>query len=490
MPRLINRKEVSLEAKHKAFDYQVEALEFLQNKNYAAVFHEQGLGKTKIAIDLGLYWLAADIIDTVLIVTKKSLVFNWEREVSEHTHIKARILGRSSKSDFYVLNGPARIIVTHYEAIKKEQKRIFLFLKTRRVGIILDESHKIKNPNTDLTKVFFELSDLFKRRVIMTGTPIANRPYDIWSQIKFLDNGESLGNDFSGFKSEYDFGKKLIDSEEAKMEFAESLSSLRDSISDFSIRETKDGSTLELPNKVFRTIITEWEPLQLDKYNSVRYELKLSIIKDGKVQIDHSEDILKRLLRLVQIASNPSMLDDGYKLQPGKFETLLDLLTDIKIKGEKCIVWTSFTRNVTWLKNNLKEFKPATVTGKMSMEQRDHELQRFKNIENVKILIATPGSAKEGLTLTQANHAIFYDRTFSLDDYLQAQDRIHRISQVRECYIYKLLMENSIDYWVDQLLEEKILAAKLGQGDIDQDEYIHNAEYKFYEILEKILDGK
>ena len=78
--------------------------------------------------------------------------------------------------------------------------------------------------------------------------------------------------------------------------------------------------------------------------------------------------------------------------------------------------------------------------------------------------MATPAAAKEGLTLTVANHAVFYDRSFSLDDYLQAQDRIHRISQSRPCFITNLTARNTIDEWVDVLLAAKHLAAQLGQA--------------------------
>ena len=66
-----------------------------------------------------------------------------------------------------------------------------LFLGTCRVGVVLDESQKIKNPEAKLTEDFHTISNSFtRRRIIMTGTPVANRPYDIWSQIKFLDGGK------------------------------------------------------------------------------------------------------------------------------------------------------------------------------------------------------------------------------------------------------------------------------------------------------------
>jgi SNF2 family DNA or RNA helicase len=82
---------------------------------------------------------------------------------------------------------------------------------------------------------------------------------------------------------------------------------------------------------------------------------------------------------------------------------------------------------------------------------------------------------------------MFYDRSFSLDDYLQAQDRIHRISQDRECHIYNLIMADSVDEWVDVLLAAKHMAAKLGQGDIDVEAYGAGISYEFAAMLKTVL---
>ena len=88
-------------------------------------------------------------------------------------------------------------------------------------------------------------------------------------------------------------------------------------------------------------------------------------------------------------------------------------------------------------------------------------ISSFRRNENVKVLVATPGVAREGLTLVEANYAIFFDRNFSLENYLQAQDRIYRISQEKDCYVYKLISEDSIDLWVDALLDAKEISARL-----------------------------
>ena len=93
--------------KHEAFPYQHEAFLALKDKPYAAVFHEQGLGKTKIAIDLLLYWLSSQAIDSVIVVTKKILVNNWCEEFKEHTNLQTHVIGTNKGANFFVFNSPS-----------------------------------------------------------------------------------------------------------------------------------------------------------------------------------------------------------------------------------------------------------------------------------------------------------------------------------------------------------------------------------------------
>jgi SNF2 family DNA or RNA helicase len=350
----------------------------------------------------------------------------------------------------------------------------------------LDESTKIKNPSSTLARAVINLAPLCKRRVIISGTPIANRPYDIWNQINFLDSGEHLGFSYDDFKSSLDMSTSLTKTKNRK-HFESFLSWVWPKISNFSVRETKDSCQIDLPDKQFKTIFSDWESRQRDIYNEVREELKTIVIKDGIPTEDNSEGILKRLIRLVQIASNPSLITDAYSFTPGKFQDLNDIVNNIVGQGEKCIIWTSFTDNADYIHKEYKKYGAVKVHGKLSYDARNKSIDDFKNNKDTKILIATPGAAKEGLTLTSANHAIFYDRTFSLDDYLQAQDRIHRISQTKKCFVYNLLMKDSIDQWVDLLLQAKHMAAKLGVGDIDFKTFSKEFSYEFIDMLKDIL---
>src|SRR5581483_8961780 len=146
---LLRKREPNLEARHKAFLYQLQAADAVKEREYAAHFH--------------------------------------------------------------AFNSPARLYLTHYEVLKSEERRMALFQKTRKVGVILDEAHKIKNPEADVTQTLHRLAGGFTRRVIMTGTPVANRPYDIWAPISFLDPGVPLGSDFGTFRADLDLANTLAD---------------------------------------------------------------------------------------------------------------------------------------------------------------------------------------------------------------------------------------------------------------------------------------
>lgn len=487
MSRIISNYNVNYSAKNSAFPYQLEAFLTVKDMDYCAIFHEQGLGKTKIAIDLLLYWLSVRDIDTVMIVTKKQLVKNWTDEFLIHSYIKPKVLSSNKKDNFYVLNSPAKVIVANFETLSTDKDRIRLFLKARNVGIIIDESAKLKNPEANLTQDFFELSDLFKLKAIMTGTPVANRPYDIWAQIYFLDKGKSLGTDFNEFKKNTDLTNDLSANKQKRIEFEDAVSCIYKRISYFSIRETKKTCGIELPQKEYKTIYIKYKNCQYKMYKKVIEELRLEIKKDGSTEIDDERVSLKRLLRLMQITSNPRLLNEDYEEISGKEEKLALLIESIVSKNDKCIVWSNFIENIDYFTDKFKNYNPRKIHGSMSIKERNKSVEIFKKDEECKVLFATPQAAKEGLTLTIANHVIFYDRGFNLDDYLQAQDRIHRISQKKKCYIYNLLIENSVDVWIDKLLNAKQYAAFLAQGDIQLSEYVERVDYSYGEIITEIL---
>lgn len=322
----------------------------------------------------------------------------------------------------------------------------------------------------------------------MTGTPSANRPYDIWSQIKFLDDGESLGDSYDAFRQDHDLPTKTTDS--GIFKYGQRLTGIMDRIRSFSVRETKGTAGIHLPTKTILTHLVELAPQQAAVYRSYRDDLAWELRDElENIILDEAEVVLKRLLRLVQCASNPGLIDASYTECPGKFLKLSALLDAAAADSEKLVVWTQFVDNVEWLATRLARHAPQKVHGSMAIADRNTAIAAFRSDADCRVLIATPGAAKEGLTLTVANHAVFYDRGFSLDDYLQAQDRIHRISQEKECFVHNLMASDTIDEWVDELLNAKHRAAQMAQGDICADEFKAAFGGDLRESLVAILTG-
>ena len=477
-----------LSSRHAALPYQAEAVRVTRDLEYAALFHEQGLGKTKMALDLILHWLASGVVDSVLVVAKKTLIDNWERETRLHTYLHPIVIGQDRRSNFFAFNRPGRLYLSHYEVMHSERGRFQLFAKARRLGAILDEAQRIKNPMSQPALALHALAPYLRRRVIMTGTPVANRPYDLWSQVYFLDMGASLGTSFQAFKSEMDFRNDLGLDSKATHAFENRIAEVYAKIGGFAIRETKGSAGISLPRKDVRNTLAGLEATQYELYEKYRRELAAEVLRDGVQTVDDAEEIIKRLLRLVQTASNPRLVDERYAATPGKLEALDDILGRKGASGPKTIVWTGFTANVDLIARRYNHMRPARMHGRRMIVERSKEVRRFIDDPECRLLVATPGAAKEGLTLTVANHAVFYDRTFSLDDYLQAQDRIHRISQTQQCLVENLVAAGTIDEWVEELLSAKQLAAALTQGDIDLEEYRGKATYAFNRILREILD--
>ena len=253
--------------------------------------------------------------------------------------------------------------MTHYEVMQSEKGRMRLFAKTRRLGVILDESQRIKNPKSRAAAALHALSPLLARRVIMTGTPVANRPYDLWSQIFFLDEGESLGDSFTAFKSRTDFNKNLGSDSKATAEFEHELSGIFEKIRKFAVRETKASTELSLPEKLFLNTPATMEQNQEALYDEYRRNLAADVLKDGVETTDDAEEILKRLLRLVQVASNPALVDQSYDKTPGKLSVLDNIMDGRSESGPKTIVWTGFIENVEMIASRYPGLRPARIHG-------------------------------------------------------------------------------------------------------------------------------
>ncbi len=385
------------EPKTQALPHQLEAINYIKNNQEVALFDEQGLGKTKIVIESLCWSMKQGEIEGALVVAPMSLLYNWEQEVLKHSFLIPIVLRGSKREKRYKFMTGANFYITNYEAIIAELQRIKRFCKSRKVAIVLDESPRIKDPATKTSQSLFELRQYSVKRTIITGTPVANKPVDLWAQFFFLDGGKLLGENFNDFKSKY---------REKSIHYKELLDELKNIIAEHSIRRCKNN-VLELPEKKFVNIYVNLSGKQDELYNKLREELKIEVQDmTGNLVIDEAENILKKLLRLIQISSNPFLVDKGYNEIPAKFSTLDGLLEDIVSRNEKVIIWTNFIENITVLKNRFKYYEPVVIHGEIPIKDRAEIVKTFQESNKNRLMIANPSAAREGLTLTRANNAI------------------------------------------------------------------------------------
>ena len=441
-----------------AFPHQVEGSRFIVSRDAAALLDEQGLGKTKQLIDAIAREIGMGTLAGALIVCPNALKGTWAREIKRHSTLPFAVFGAgrsarrlafaSLRAAFYVIN---------YEAVAGEMMSLRALLRFKRMALVLDESHRIKTPEAKITRAVHRLKADAAKRVIMTGTPVANRPQDLWSQLFFLDDGASLGGSFEEFRKAYctpEGGYVRLDG-------------LRDRLASVALRRLKDN-TLALPPKSVIPLTVRLTGRQAQLYDQMRRDLYLWVKgMSGEDVLANAENVLVRLLRLAQLASNPRLLDTSYVETPAKIAALDRLLQGLfeRRPDQKVIVWSSFVGNIRTLAKRYRQHCPVTFFGEMQADERERSIAAFTDDPGVRLFIGNPAAGREGLTLTSANVAVYLDRTFNLVDYVQSQDRIHRISQVHPCEIYVMLAEQTVDEFIEFTLAQKLRLARYVQRD-------------------------
>lgn len=443
----------------KALPHQEIGSQFLEERKAAALLDEQGLGKSRQMLDALSLAIAKDDIQAAVIICPNTIKATWGEEIQRFTSHTYAIFGagksarrlafQSLKAWFYVIN---------YEAVTAELASLKALLKFKRMALVLDESHRIKTPDAKVTRSIHALGPLAHKRYIMSGTPVANKPEDLWAQYYFLDHGQLLGRTFDEFRSLYCTAAGGYTN----------LDQLRQRIREVSIRREK-ADTVDLPEKTILRVPVRLRGRQRQMYEELRERLALWVRDlSGDEVLAQAENILTRLIRLAQLASNPNLIDSSYGELPAKFETIDSILGDQLSDSEsKAIIWTSFVDNIPTLQERYSHLNPVSIHGNMTGDEKQRSVKAFRRDPAVRLLVANPAAAREGLTLTEANTAIYLDRTFNLVDYLQSQDRIHRISQTRPCNIILLIAEGAIDEFVDFSLEQKHRLARYAQNDVD-----------------------
>lgn len=452
--------------KLRLLPHQANAISKLKDLKGSALFFEQGLGKTLVAIRLIEYWLARKDIESAIIITRRNLIQNWKREFNRFSDIPVfspTVIGNGYS---YTIFPSRNVFLMHYEGLPKRLNYFLDFVKNYKLAIILDEAHYIKNPESNNFKKIIAFSDFATKKVVLTGTPIPNRPFDLWTICRFLDINIVKSVPYRTLKRLTDI-PKTINRRGRSDSFSYSLlqthiHSLKEKLDKISSFYFKDDMS-DIPRKHFSLHKIRLSGVLWSKYNLLLKDKRNAIANNGSTKSKSDDCILRLYTQLIKYCSLPSLCSSDLKGPFPKDLKLQEIMRRSLKNSESSIIWTSFNETSKYLHNSLSTSFPKTsvylVNGRIPLKMRNSKIDSFVKSKR-SLLVATIGTCKEGLNLQNASTAVFYDSSYRLDDFLQAQDRIHRINQKKECKIVKLIYQDTIEEWILELIDTKEHLAK------------------------------
>jgi SNF2 family DNA or RNA helicase len=456
-------------------DYQQDSVDHLYSIGNGANFSVPGSGKTTIALAAYSLMKQNDQVDHILVVCPRSAFMSWEDEFDGCFERPSNTV-RLNRENIDKKHQDADIFLATYQLMSYRPDDFVRLLRNHRVLMILDESHNIKNGKktepTSWAKVARDIAPFAEKRMVLSGTPCPQALDDLWAQIDFLYPNVR-------YLESYDYFKKYTKS---RAGFGQEFTS---KIENVYRRISKDDLDLRKPH--FEVIDVPMDSLQTKIYNSVQVKVIEALLKESQTENTKMSkwrgDKGGKIIRLLQAASNPTLftkndeqfdfssakidldsdtseLIDKYAAQgqiPTKLMEACKKAQELAESGEKVIIWTSFLHNIKMieeqlLKNNVRQNQLLVIDGSVPKDDQDdiHDnrekrIRLFKEDPNYKILIATPPSCSESVSLHKnsrnelvCKHAIYFDRTFNAAHYMQSKDRIHRVG----------MKDVTVTYWI------------------------------------------
>lgn len=432
--------------------HQIEAFNYGIERDMFLIGDEQGLGKTKESIDITVA-RKRELIKCLIVCGVNSVKYNWEKEISIHSREKAVMIdGKTMEIRVSQLNnwytGAEYFGIINIESLRNEkiQDALYVGIKDGYIGaVIVDEIHKAKNGSSQQGKALRTLRTPI--RIGLSGTPM-NKAEDLWNILTWLG---VENRSFYSFRNTYCImggygGYKVVGHK--------NLESLNAELNKVMLRRKKE-EVLDLPPKLHSTEYVELTRKQQALYK----DIKNGIIADME-NILASVNPLSCTLRLRQLTGGLFTEDNP------KLERIKDMLEEEIIpNGNKAIIFSQWEQITELYRDALKEFNPIYITGKISPEERQREVDRFQTDPECKVAIGTIGAMGTGLTLNKASYVFFVDKTWNSGDNIQAEDRAHRIGTAGTVTVISLVAKGSVDEGVEEyLIENKDLFDRVVDG--------------------------
>ena len=394
---------------------------------------EMGLGKTLQVITL----IASrkGVSDKpVLIVVPVSLLENWRREFAKF----------ASGIDVYLHHGGKRTGL-YTELLKHDVVLISYSTATTDFSmltmihwdlIVVDEAQGIKNPDAQRTK---SIKGLPRRASIaISGTPFENHILDVWSIMDYVEPG------YLGSKKDFEatYTDDIIGAE--KVESAITPLMLRRRVADVA----KD-----LPDRIDIEVPLEMPEKEAEEYEEYRQEILANY--NGK------NASLPLLQKLRMFCTHPEIIKES-RIDPTfrslKYERLCEMLDEISVSQEKCILFTSYTQMFDLIRNDISQrigIPVLQINGETPVKERQEVVDYFSKLEGPALLVLNPKAAGTGLNITAATRVIHYNLEWNPAVEDQASARAYRRGQTKKVFVYRLFYKNTVEEIVNERIVKK-----------------------------------
>lgn len=427
--------------------YQVVGINYSLGRPGTLIGDEMGLGKTIQA--LGVINALSDVmmpeperIKRVLVVCPAGLKINWAKEAKRWL-CSPLYIGIADPKHFPRQHN---IVIVNYDIL---HKWLPVILSIKWDLIVGDEAHYVKNPASRRTKCFMQLEA--PRRLLLTGTPIVNRPKEIWPLLNWLD--PSQYPTFTPFAMRYCGGDDgTLDSSGAS-NLEELQARLRCTVM---VRRFKKDVLTELPPKTRQVIEL---PLPAKAKILVEAELKafesregeLTIVKEAITRAREANDTegYAQAIEAYRAAQGKIFSDTSQTRQQVamvKLPMVIEYLKDLVDEEEKKVVVFAHHHSIVDGLVNAFGGQAVVFTGRQNAKEKDEAVTKFQNNPNIRLFIGNIIAAGVGITLTASSHVVFAELDWVPGNLSQCEDRCHRIGQRDNVLVQHLVLESSLDY--------------------------------------------
>jgi len=379
-----------------------------------------------------------------------------------------------------MLDVPQRLVITTYQTLRDYQ---FSLCTIDWGMVIFDESQNIKNPNTLQTRAAKGLKADFK--LLATGTPVENSLADFWCLMDTACPGYL--DSYQQFRKTYVLPILQAAGDEIEDVRVEVGRKLRLKVGSLMLRRIKEDNLEGLPQKNIFVGLDGHEWQYLPALGKTMQGNQLAVYNGTlKAQADSSINVvLSSLQRLRDVSLHPQLADGGLLRvtnerralqslmnESGKIQSILSVLTEVKNRNEKCIIFAVNKRLQQFLSIALGRHyglgllavingDTKAVAKNPSVETRKSIIGDFEERDGFGIIIMSPIAAGVGLTIVGANNVIHLERHWNPAKEAQATDRVYRIGQKKNVNVFVPILHHpeyeSFDVNLHSLLSKKTL---------------------------------